>query len=242
MRHFCGSLAVLFALAGQAGATDRVAVDIELVLAADTSNSMDEEERRAQVDGYARAFRDGDVIARILGGPYGRIAVTYVEWAETQRVIVPWTLIQDPASAADFAFAVSRTLIYQRHEGTDISGALSFGAKLIQDNEFDGVRLVIDISGDGENNSAIAPDLVRDLIVRRGVTINGLPLNLVEGPQGYFEKSEEAKSFEKPSESIGAYYRDHVIGGPGAFFLVANGMADFERMIKRKLVQEIAAR
>ena len=82
---------------------------------------------------------------------------------------------------------------------------------------------------------------MRDAIVRQGITINGLPLNIVEAPDSYFHKSAEAKQLEQ-TEPIDIYYRNHVIGGPGAFLLVANGMNDFRKMIKLKLLREIAAR
>ena len=242
MRHSRILAMLLIASGGQAVAADRIAVDLELVLAADTSQSMDEEERRVQVDGYARAFRDRDVVASILGGPYGKIAVTYVEWSDEQRTIVPWTLIRDAASADAFASAVANAPIYQHLDGTNISGALVFGARSMRDNAFDGARRVIDISGDGENNSDTPPDGTRDAIVSEDTTINGLPLNIAEGPDSYFEKSAEAKLLDQRAASIEAYYRDHVIGGPGAFLLVANSMRDFGRMIRLKLLREIAAR
>ncbi|MEE8305781.1 MAG: DUF1194 domain-containing protein, partial [Gammaproteobacteria bacterium] len=38
------------------------------------------------------------------------------------------------------------------------------------------------------------------------------------------------------------YYEDCVIGGPGAFIVVADGFKDFARAIRRKLVTEIAGR
>ena len=233
---------LLITVGGQAAAGDRVAVDVELVLAADTSKSMVDNERRDQVDGYAQAFRDPEVIAGITSGRTGRIAVTYVEWSEEQRVIVPWTLIDDAGSAERFAAALARAPIYQHHDGTNIGGALGFCARALRENEFDGARLVIDISGDGQDNSDSPPDRVRDEIGSQGITINGLPLDIEESVDPYFTKSAEAKRLDQRSGPIDAYYRDHVIGGRDSFFLVAKSMNDFGRMLRLKLMREIAAR
>jgi hypothetical protein len=209
----------------------KVAVDVELVLAADTSSSMDVEERQAQVDGYANAFRDGALIANLLSGPTGRIAVIYVEWSEEQRVVVPWTLIGNVNDAERFAAAIANVRVYQDHHGTNITGALKFSAAELHLNQFAGSRLVIDISGDGENNSELPPDPIRDAIVREGITINGLSLEIRE---------DEKKDWRH--EPTASYYSAHVIGGPGAFLVSAYGMGDFERALKRKLALEVVAR
>jgi hypothetical protein len=140
---------------------------------------MDVEERKAQVDGYANAFRDEALIADLLSGPLGRIAVTYVEWSEEQRVIVPWTEIASAADARRFADAVARTPIYRDPHGTNITGALRFSEALLRDNRFAGTHLVIDVSGDGENNIDPPPDAVRDMLVKQDITINGLSLEIL---------------------------------------------------------------
>ena len=84
------------------------AVDLELILAADVSGSMTKDELRMQREGYINALRDVDVINATLSGTRGRIAVAYFEWAspDDQRLIMPWTVIDGPASARSFAEAL----------------------------------------------------------------------------------------------------------------------------------------
>jgi hypothetical protein len=230
MVHLQSLVLPLVLLASDHADSTKVAVDVELVLAADTSSSMDVEERQAQVDGYANAFRDGALIAKLLSGPTGRIAVTYVEWSEEQRVIVPWTLISNVREAERFAAAIADAPVYHDLHGTNITGALKFSAAALRLNQFDGRRSVIDISGDGENNFRLPPDPVRDAIVQEGITINGLSLEL-----------REDKKKDWRNEPTASYYAAHVIGGPGAFLVSAYGMGDFEEALKRKLVLEMLA-
>lgn len=208
----------------------KVAVDVELVLAADVSGSMDVEERQAQVDGYTSAFRDEALIAELLNGPRGRIAVTYVEWSEEQRVIVPWTLISNVGDAKRFAAAIARAPVYRDHHRTNLTDALKFSEAALRHNEFAGTRLIIDVSGDGANNIDPPPDQTRDAIVREGITINGLSLEILPD--------------EKEDWKIGpttSYYAAHVIGGPGALLLTAHGMEAFEETLRRKLSLEVIA-
>jgi len=231
MGHLQFLVLPLVLLASDDADSTKVAVDVELVLAADTSSSMDVEERQAQVDGYSNAFRDEALIANLLSGPTGRIAVTYVEWSEEQRVVVPWKLISDVHDAELFAAAIAHALVYHDPHGTNITGALKFSAAALRLNQFAGRRLVIDISGDGENNFQLPPDPVRDAIVREGITINGLSLEI-----------REDKKKDWRNEPTASYYTAHVIGGPGAFLISAHGMEDFEGALKRKLVLEMVVR
>jgi hypothetical protein len=209
------------------------AVDLELVLAADISNSMDLEEVALVRQGFVRAFRHRDVIDAIQRGRFGRIAVTYVEWgsAQYQRTRVDWAEVADAGSAADFAEAVERSSVILV-EWTSISGAIAFGAESFEGNGFRSERRIIDISGDGPNNSGAYVNLVRDRAVADGVAINGLPI-INDRPQIYGYP---------PFPDLDLYYQDCVIGGPGAFIVVADGFKDFARAILRKLVTEIAGR
>ena len=218
------------ALACPAGAAP-VEVDLELVLAVDVSRSIDEEEAALQRDGYVAAFRHPSVIDAIRHGPLGRIAVAYLEWGEygSTSVVADWTMISDGPSAEALADRLRRSarLVSSR---TSISGALDVAAVMLDGNEFSGRRRVIDVSGDGANNSGDLVNLARDRTVARGITINGLPiLNQRESPGGF-----------QQIESLDLYYRDCVIGGPGAFYVVAKDFNDFARAILRKLILEIA--
>jgi hypothetical protein len=217
------------------------AVDLELILAADVSGSMTKDELRIQREGYVNALRDVDVINAALSGTRGRIAMAYFEWAspDDQRLIMPWTVIDGPDSARSFANALKEQPIapdfYAGLDsgGTSISGALSFSLRLLQSSGLHADRQVIDISGDGPNNcgAPIAP--IRDGVISRGATINGLAISPTKRAA-----SDTMDSFGKPT--LEWYYKSCVIGGPGAFVISVGDRTDFEKAVRRKLVLEIA--
>jgi hypothetical protein len=198
-----------------------------LVLAVDVSGSMDYDEHELQRQGYAAAFRHPGLIQVIQSGILGRIAVTFYEWAGdgSQAVIVPWTEIHDVASAQAFAeVLLSTPRAWMR--GTSISSSLMYGVTLFAGNGFAGKRQVIDISGDGANNRGIPVETARDFVVAQGVTINGLPVMLKQSYDPF---------------PLDAYYKDCVVGGPGAFVIAVQDPAQWAGAIRRKLVLEIAA-
>jgi hypothetical protein len=212
-------LAVALLGAAQARA---VPVDLELVLAVDCSGSIDDAEFTLQIRGYAEALTHPSVIRAIQSGAHRAIAVTYVQWSgpQIQSQAVGWTLIRDEASARAFAAAMTgaRRQIYGG--GTSLSGAIDFSRPLFG-RGFEGPRRAIDISGDGTNNRGREPDEARDEALREGVTINGLAI-LTDFV--YLDN----------------YYREHVIGGPGAFVIPAEDFGSFAAAILNKLIREIA--
>ena len=214
----------------QAAARADTPVDLELALAVDVSLSIDADEARLQRQGYVEAFRDPYVIGAIRSGVLGRIAVAYFEWAGTGsvRLVVGWTLIDGPDSARAFADTLDRNFLGSARY-TSISGAIDFALPLF-DNGFEGTRRVIDVSGDGPNNRGRLVSRARDTAVASGITINGLPI--LDDGGGPFSR------YNIPDLDL--YYRDCVIGGPGAFLVVAVNFKDFARAIRRKLVLEIA--
>lgn len=222
---------VLFALVPAARGAE-VPVDLELVLAADVSRSIDDEEHRLQREGYATALTSPEVLRAIGSGVLGAIAVTYVEWAGygQAQTVVGWTLIRDAKSAAAFAGTL-REAPRTFRGSTSVSGAIDHAMTLFEGNGFAGTRRAIDVSGDGINVSGRAVEDARDEAVRRGVTINGLPI-----------VNERPSRPPWPEPPIDEYYRDHVIGGPGAFYVVARDFASFGEAVRRKLVREIAGR
>jgi hypothetical protein len=229
-------LPAAFCVTGQTGSPAQaadVAVDLELALAVDVSGSVDEDEAALQRNGYIAAFRQPAVAAAIRNGRLGRIAVSYYEWAAFGhiKVIVPWTLIADKASAGAFAEVLTREPPDTARR-TGISAAIAFGAGYFDGNGFAGRRRVLDISGDGPNNWGDRVDIARDEAVARGITINGLPI----------VNNRPTFSGWPPMKNLDLYYRDCVIGGPGAFYVVANNFRDFARAVLRKLMLEIAGR
>ena len=145
-------------------------------------------------------------------------------------MVVPWTLVANVGDAQRFAAAIARAPVYRDPRGTNITGALRFSHAALRRNQFAGTRLVIDVSGDGENNIDPPPDGARDVIVQEGITINGLSLEILP------DKKKDWRF--GPTSS---YYAAHVIGGPGAFVLSAHGSEAFEETLKRKLSREVVA-
>lgn len=207
-------------------------VDVELVLAVDVSYSMDLDELALQREGYAQAIVSREFMNALKQGMHGKVAVTYFEWAgaNDQKVIVPWRVIDGPEAADAVALEISKSPI-RRASRTSISGALLFGHQLFKESPYRGIRRVIDVSGDGPNNSGPLVELTRDDLVNDGITINGLPL-LLKRPN--FSTMDIV--------DLDVYYEDCVIGGPGAFVVPVRDHAKFVEAIRTKLVLEVAQR
>ena len=210
---------------------ERAAVDLELVLLADATSSIDPVELAIQRRGYAAALVDPEVLGAIeAGGALGRIAVIYVEWASRRRqdVAVAWTVIEDAATAQDFATRI--VAAPRRVEGVNaIGAALIKGVELIEGNRFEGFRKVIDLSGDSAWNPR-APTLTeaRVAALDAGIVINALAVlcDDCSGRQG--------------AGNLEQQFRDRVIAGPGAFVVTADSREAFADAVRRKLVLEIA--
>jgi hypothetical protein len=207
-------------------------VDLQLVLAVDVSRSIDDDEFNLQRRGYAQAFTHPSVIQAIQSNPRRRIAVTFVEWAgaDFQKVLVPWTVISDPESGALFAEAIQRE---QRAfwGWTSISGAIDYAMGVLATSPHTSEKRIIDISADGINNSGRVPADARDEAVAAGVTINGLVIMNDRPTPGFFQL---------PQPALDAFFRDQVIGGPGAFVIAIDDFSTFAYAIVNKLVKEIA--
>lgn len=226
-------LALVLALPVPAGRAAAEAVDLELLLLADSTSSIDAVEFAIQRHGYAAALVDPEVIAAIRdGGALGRIALAYVEWAGARRqaVVLDWTVIDGPEAATDAAarlLAAPRTV----HGVNAIGAALVHGVGLIEGNRFTGARKVIDLSGDSAWNPR-RPTLAeaRAAADAAGIGINALAIlcDACSGRQG-------AGNLERR-------FRDELITGPGAFVVTADGRAAFAAAIRRKLLLEIAGR
>src|SRR5215468_7504113 len=140
-----------------------VAVDVELVLAVDVSYSMDPEEQALQREGYIAGLTSREFMQALRNGMNGRVAVTYFEWAGPydQKIVVPWRMIDGPEAADAFVNEIARAP-YRRASRTSISGALTFAKPLFDASGYNGLRRVIDVSGDGANNSGPFVTIVRD--------------------------------------------------------------------------------
>lgn len=223
-----GSLLWLLLHGGRAWAD--TAVDLELVLAVDVSLSMDLEEQRLQREGYVAAFRDPQVLKAIWSGVQGRISVTYVEWAgpHAQATLLPWTLIDAPPAAEDFAAKLAAAPI-SRHRMTSVSLALAYSGRQFESNPHRGKRRVIDISGDGPNNAGPPVTGVREGLLKSGIVINGLPIIVRPSQSSFFDIAD-----------LDRYYAECVIGGAGSFMIPVRDKSEFTTAIRQKLLLEIA--
>src|SRR4051794_31329014 len=208
----------------RAGAPALPSVDLALVLAVDASGSVDQVRFELQKQGYAAAFRHPRIVAAIESGPTQSIAVIMMQWTgpALQVTAVPWTRLSDAKSANAFGDAIASAPRALFGGGTSISGAIDTSMALLFDNPFRAARRVIDISGDGANNRGRSVNQARDEAIAKGVGINGLPILALE-------------------PDLDRYYRDNVVGGPGAFVIAAKDFESFGEAILKKLIAEIAA-
>ena len=227
LKQVAAGLLLLLAAAGPLSAEP---VDLELVLAADGSGSIDDDELRLQREGYAAALKDPRVLGAIRSGSHGAIAVAFVEWGGPTSVhtIVDWTVIRDEGSAD----AWGRRLLAAPRAATgynSISAAIDYGASLIRSNRYEGRRKVVDVSGDGPQIGGRPLEASRSEAMLAGITINAL---VISGPGG---------NLRGPGGiPLELHYERDVIGGPGAFVVVADDRAKFAQAILQKLVREIA--
>jgi len=198
-------------------------VALALVLAVDTSGSVSAGRFELQKQGYAAAFRSRQVLNAIRELDTQAIAVTMVQWTGPRLhvVVVDWTVIKDEASAENLAAAIEAAPRQLFGGGTSISGAIDFSRLLLADCRCTPIRRVIDVSGDGSNNSGRPVTIARDEAVRDGIGINGLPILSIE-------------------PFLDRYYYDNVIGGPGAFMIPAQTYDTFADAVLKKLISEIA--
>ncbi len=198
-------------------------VDLELLLAVDTSISVSREEYQLQIQGLAQAFQDPRVLAAIGETGDRGIAVSVVQWAShaEQYLAVEWTKVRNAEDALRISEGISSMPRRFAGYGTAITSALRFCARAFFGNGFEAWRRVIDVSGDGSDNRGPLPDATRDTAVRIGITINGLAI-----------RNEEP--------NLEFYYRQHVIGGPGAFVMTADDYHDFADAVVVKLIREIS--
>ncbi|HKS64901.1 MAG TPA: DUF1194 domain-containing protein [Xanthobacteraceae bacterium] len=224
-------LVALIAVNAAARAQD---VDLLLVLASDVSRSVDTRKFELQRQGYAAALSNRRVIEAIQSGPHGKIAICFVEWsgATSLKLVIDWTVVSDAASArkiGDQMLELPRSFA----DRTSISAGLEFSFAQLERSPYKAARRTIDVSGDGTNNSGRDIASVRDEVTAKGVTVNGLVI-LSDSPLPWNPEH------TNPPGGLGEYYRRNVIGGPGAFVMVAENHDSFGQAIVKKMIAEIA--
>ena len=224
-------LAIPFAIPAAFAANQ---VDLLLVLSSDVSRSVDHPKFLLQREGYASAVSNSQVLDAIKSGPNGKIALSFVEWSGygAQKLVIDWTVIDGPGSARKFGDQLVE-LPRSFADRTSISGGIEFATAQLERAPFESARRTIDVSGDGTNNAGRDVKLARDETLAKGIVINGLVI-LSDRPVPWNAEH------TNPPGGLDKYYQDNVIGGPGAFVLVAENFNSFGRAIIKKLIAEIA--
>jgi hypothetical protein len=224
-RTACFAAMLLLAMTAREDAKAQTAVDLQLVLAVDVSGSVNAQRFELQKMGYVAAFQNPRVLSTIVAGRNQAIAVTMMQWSGPflQSQVVPWTVLKDESTVKGFAGAIESAPRMMYGGGTSISGAIDNAVTLFPGSPFQSERRVIDVSGDGSNNRGRSVTQARDEAVDAGIVINGLPILAFE-PQ------------------LDQYFKDYVIGGPGAFMIAAKSFETFAEAILMKLIIEIADR
>jgi len=232
VRTVLALVAASLTLCGASRAAEHV--DLLLVLASDVSRSVDTRKFQLQREGYAAALSNPRVIDAIKSGPHGKIAICFVEWsgATSLKLVIDWTVVGDAASArkiGDQMLELPRSFA----DRTSISAGLEFSMVQLERAPYQSVRRTIDVAGDGTNNSGRDINSVRDEILAKGVTINGLVI-LSETPLPWNPEH------TNPAGGLDNYYRNNVTGGPGSFVMVAENHNSFGQAIVKKMIAEIA--
>lgn len=199
------------------------ACDLALALAVDISGSVDRDEYAIQMDGLAMALRDETVAAALVRA---KASLLVLQWTGEgrQTIVLDWRAVTDHFALAQIANDITAAPRRWRNYSTAIGEALLATAKTFSDPAVVNCRRrVIDVSGDGASNEGVAPENVRDLLEQSEILVNGLA---IEGSE----------------DGLTAYYREHVIHGPGSFVITANGFEDYPKQIKRKLLRETEER
>jgi hypothetical protein len=226
---------IVLVMAGTPPARAGGEVDLLLVLAVDVSRSIDQTKFMLQRDGYAAAVSNRGVLEAISSGPRQKIALNFVEWSGfgAQKLVIDWTVIDGADTARRFGDQIVEAP-RSFADRTSISGGIEFAAAQIERSPFKAPRHIIDVSGDGTNNAGRDVGAARDAVVATGTIINGLVI--LSDSQVLFNAEHT-----NPPGGLEKYYRDNVIGGPGAFVMVAEDFNAFGKAIVKKLIAEIAA-
>ena len=221
VRGMASRLCIVLVLS-QPAMAQQTRVVIELVLALDSSASVDRLEFQQQLDGLSLAFRDPDVLQAVENLQPMGVAIAVLQWGapgET-RIVLPFIHLESARDAKAFGFRIGLVRRWLRASSTSIGTAIDDSRLLIEGNDFDGDRRIIDVSGDGPDNSGVDLQASRQRARAAGITINGLPIMADQ-------------------QDLDIYYRDRVIIGPDAFIQPARDFEDYVRAIREKLLKEL---
>lgn len=196
-------------------------VSLELVLAIDSSASVDDAEYNLQLQGIGDALRRPEIINAILQHREG-VAIALVQWGGWADSILdpPWRLLDSAAAIRDLAGEIDA--IERGHVGprTALGHAINVSIELLETNTYVGRQRKIDVSGDGRSNSGQSPLEARQRALARNITINGLAI--LTNDAGLYD-----------------YYETEVAIGPARFVLQIDTFDDYAVAIARKMHREL---
>jgi hypothetical protein len=177
-------------------------------------------------------------VQAIQAGEHGAVALCFLEWAGPDQlaVVAKWMVIRDGEGAAEFAkilLDAPRSSVGR----TAIGAGINFAVAQYEAGGIAAKRWIIDVSGDGSNNSGPVVTAARDEAVAKGITINGLAIinEKTGGQPGTF-----LYVHTHPPGGLPNYYRENVIGGPGAFVLQIVNFDTFAEAMTNKLLTEVS--
>lgn len=221
-----GSLLMLVAyvMIGDVKAADRSnMVDNAVVFVVDASWTMSEDDLRVARSSHAAAVTSSEVLTAIEAGAFQRSAFAYVEFGDRAEVVVNWSVVDSPASAADFADAImnagERGYLGPR---TAVGMGLAAAETLLQSLPWQALFMTVDVAGDGRSSYGISPEVPRQMLIDMGATINGLPMEIRSDERGLVD-----------------WYADNIVGGPRSFLLPLNDINDMPMALRRKLIMEL---
>ncbi len=216
------------------------ATDFNLITAVDVSDSITRNDEWLQYNGLARGVVDPAFLGRIAEGTEQRIGFIAFTWSSggEVNVIVPWTVIETRADAERVAaqfesapridrstygrFRPLSSSVDRRGGGmTDIAEAIQSAVQLSLTSPFTARRSVINVLSNGVDNNGQDPSTIRDQAISMGITINGI----VFGDR----------------DDLPDYFRQRVIGGPGAFLMTINKPTDLPQVLEKKFWQDMIA-
>lgn len=230
MKFFITLVTLLFLSVAIISEAQSYEVDVAMVLAVDVSSSVSEEHWVLQRDGLANAIESNEFYNSVRAGFEGKVAIAVLQWSTSSYLVINWVVVETLSDLQQLAIKI-RALKRVESLGTCMSKALLKSAQLLEQWDGRAMRRLIDISGDGANDcphySATSDPNnfltnLRNDITSKDITINGLPIIGSMEPH------------------VDEFYAKYVIGGPGAFMLVAETVEQFETIMKKKLVIEIS--
>lgn len=216
-------------------AADAIRTDANIITAIDISDSMQPREIKLEIDGMAQAIRSRAVLQAIQAGPEGRVGFAVFAWYDKRTFpeLVSWTLIASEADALRVSDQLAQGLRLvddaekrrisrvRAARLTDTSEAIEHAADLFRMAPYVTSRPVVNIIGNGEDNVVAGPRRARDALMAEGGTINGVVLG--------------------GDPAVLDYFREQVVGGPGAFLLSIDETGSVVQQLVRKLRYDIAA-